>query len=239
MAWRTRRRDGARMGIWMISNVVGALAAFVVATISTLGYGGIVVLMAIESACIPLPSEIIMPFSGYLVSTGRFNLILVAIAGAVGCNVGSTLAYVVGYFGGRPLVLRWGSWVLMDARELDRAERFFARYGGITVLIGRLLPVVRTFISLPAGIARMPHLRFQLYSFLGSLPWCFVLAYIGMKLGERWDSDPRLRAVMHQFDAVVLVLLLAGAGWYVWRLRHRQRPTPAVEQASANTAPRR
>src|SRR5438552_1947985 len=128
--------------------------------------------MAIESACIPLPSEIIMPFSGYLVSTGRFDLALVATAGAIGCNVGSTIAYAIGYRGGRPLVERWGGIVLMGERELQVVEWFFERFGSIAVFIGRLLPVVRTFIALPAGIARMPQGKFQLYTFLGSWPWC-------------------------------------------------------------------
>ena len=111
---------------------------------------------------------------------------------------------------------------MLDHSDLDRAEHFFARYGGITVLIGRLLPVVRTFIALPAGIAGMPQMRFQLYTFLGSWPWCMALAYVGYVLGERWDSDPRLRDFMHRFDAVILVGLLALLAWYGWR-HWRQR----------------
>lgn len=206
----------------MLDSILTALASFIVGTISATGYLGIIGLMAIESACIPLPSEIIMPFAGYLASTGRFSLVLVATAGAVGCNLGSTLAYTVGRLGGRPLVERWGTYVLLDHGDLDRAERYFARYGGITVLIGRLLPVVRTFIALPAGMAGMPQLRFQLYTFLGSWPWCMALAYVGYVLGERWDSDPRLRDFMHRFDAVILVGLLALIAWYGWR-HWRQR----------------
>lgn len=163
----------------MLHNIPAALASFVIATISAGGYLGIAGLMAIESACIPIPSEIIMPFSGYLVSTGRFDLFLVATAGAVGCNIGSTLAYVVGRYGGRPLVEKWGAYILMSRRDLDITDRFFARFGGLAVLLGRLLPVVRTFIALPAGIARLPQLRFQIYTFVGSWPWCFGLAYIG------------------------------------------------------------
>ncbi|HUB95001.1 MAG TPA: DedA family protein [Stellaceae bacterium] len=200
----------------MLDGLIALVAGFVIATISSLGYAGILLMMAIESACIPLPSEIIMPFSGYLVSTGRFDLALVATAGAIGCNVGSTVAYAVGAYGGRPLVERWGGYVLVGRHELALAERFFARYGGITVFIGRLLPVIRTFIALPAGIARMPQLRFQLYTFLGSWPWCYALAYIGAKLGQRWDSDPRLKEIFHRFDAVILIVLLAAAAWYVW-----------------------
>lgn len=207
----------------MLQNIPAALASFVIATISAGGYLGIAGLMAIESACIPLPSEIIMPFSGYLVSTGRFDLLLVATAGAVGCNLGSTLAYFVGRYGGRPLVEKWGAYVLMSRRDLDITDRFFARFGGIAVLVGRLLPVVRTFIALPAGIARLPQLRFQIYTFIGSWPWCFGLAYIGYKLGERWNSDPRLQAIMHRLDLLVLALIALALCWYVWRHLRRGR----------------
>ena len=208
----------------MLERIIAPIAAFVVATISTLGYGGIVLLMAIESACIPLPSEVIMPFSGYLVSTGRFNLALVATAGAIGCNLGSTVAYAIGHFGGRRWVERWGSWVLVGRRELAAVDWFFARFGGIAVFVGRLLPVIRTFIALPAGIAHMPQLRFQLYTFVGSWPWCYALAYIGEQLGERWNSDPRLKDFMHRFDGVIVAIILAGVVWYVWsHLKHRVR----------------
>lgn len=207
----------------MLQQIPALLAGFVIATISASGYLGIVVLMAIESACVPLPSEIIMPFSGYLVSTGRFDLWLVATAGALGCNVGSTLAYLAGCFGGRPLVERWGRYILIGRRELAATDWFFLRYGGAAVLIGRLLPVVRTFISLPAGIARFPMLRFQIYTFIGSWPWCFALAYVGMKLGERWDTDPRLRAVLHRFDLVILAAIVLGVGWFLWHRLRRGR----------------
>jgi membrane protein DedA with SNARE-associated domain len=201
----------------LFDKVIAPLAALIVATISTMGYGGIVLLMAIESACIPLPSEIIMPFSGYLVFAGRFDLLLVATAGAVGCNVGSAAAYAVGYHGGRPLVEKWGAYLLISRRELELVDRFFTRFGGITVFVSRLLPVVRTFIALPAGVAHMPQLRFHLYTFLGSWPWCYALAYVGFKLGEQWDSDPRLKAFMHRFDAVIVGVLVLSLGWYVWR----------------------
>lgn len=204
--------------------MLAPVAAWIVAVISAAGYLGIAGLMAVESACIPLPSEVIMPFAGYLASTGRFSLALAATAGAAGCNVGSTLAYAVGARGGRPLVERWGRYVLLSPEDLDRTERFFRRFGGPAVLVGRLLPMVRTFIALPAGIARMPQLPFQLYTFVGSWPWCYALAYVGYLLRERWDSDPRLRAVMHRFDLAIVALLALGLGWSTWQhLRHRRR----------------
>ena len=208
----------------MVERLVTLVAAFVVATISQGGYLGIVLLMAIESACIPLPSEIIMPFSGYLVFTGRFDLALVATAGAIGCNVGSALAYAVGYFGGRPLVERWGGYLLLSRHELELADHFFERYGAITIFVCRLLPVIRTFIALPAGIVRMPQAKFHLYTFLGSWPWCYALAYVGYRLGEQWDTDPRLKQAFHDFHLVIvgaMALALAAYVWYRWKNRLR------------------
>ena len=200
----------------MLDHALSVLVSFVVAVISGGGYLGVTGLMAIESACIPLPSEIIMPFAGYLVSVGRFNLIGAATAGAIGCNIGSTIAYLVAAYGGRAAFERWGRYVLIRHEEIDRAEQFFARYGAVTVFVGRLLPVVRTFISFPAGLARMPMLKFQIYSFIGSWPWCLALAYVGMVLGARWDSDPTLRRLFHEFDAVIIAVVAAGCAWFIW-----------------------
>ncbi|MEJ2347340.1 MAG: DedA family protein [Gammaproteobacteria bacterium] len=198
----------------MFEQLLGLIAGFITATILQLGYGGIVLLMAVESACIPLPSEVIMPFSGYLVSTGDLRLWLVALAGAAGCVVGSLLAYALGFWGGRPLVEKYGKYVLISHHDLSLAERWFQRYGDITIFVGRLLPVVRTFIALPAGIARMPLWRFNLYTFVGSFIWCWVLAWIGLKLGAHWHT---LGGYFHRFSALIGALLVAGAVWYVWR----------------------
>lgn len=211
-------------GPGMIESILTVLATFIVAVISATGYIGIALMMAIESACIPLPSEVIMPFSGYLVSTGRFDLFLVATAGAIGCNIGSVFAYELGKRGGRPAIERWGRFVLIGPGELDAADRFFARFGGTAVLVGRLLPVIRSFIAFPAGIARMPLGRFHLYTFIGSWPWCFALAWVGMKLGAAWDSDPRIKAVFHSADAVIgVTLALAILAYVLHRLRGLKR----------------
>ena len=218
----------------MIEKIIATLAGFIIAVISKSGYLGVVLLMTIESACIPLPSEIIMPFAGYLVYkqaldplTGlTFNLFWVATAGAIGCNVGSVIAYEIGARGGRRLVERYGSYIFLSRHDLEMSERFFERFGGAAVFIGRLLPVIRTFIALPAGIARMPRLRFHIYTFAGSWPWCFGLAWIGMKLGEQWNKDPRLKQWFHRLDAVIIVLLLAGIVWFVWsHWKNRVRAT--------------
>ena len=208
----------------MIESLIANLGLFVISVISRLGYFGVTMLMAIESACIPLPSEVIMPFSGYLVHTGQFNLWLLAFMGALGCNLGSLVAYEIGYYGGRPLVERYGSYVLLGRHELDWTDRFFARFGDVTVLISRLLPVIRTFIALPAGISRMPRLRFHLYTFIGSFPWCLGLAYLGMKAGQHWDY---LGKYFHQFDKVIGAVILIGIIWFVWSHWQNRVRTPA------------
>ena len=200
----------------MIERIIGYLAGFIIAVISAGGYLGVVLLMAIESACIPLPSEIVMPFAGYLVSTGQFNLIAAATAGAIGCNLGSTIAYYVAVYGGRPVIERWGRYVLIRTSDLDRAERLFDRYGSAMVFVGRLLPVIRTFIAFPAGLARMRMLPFQIYTFVGSWIWCFALAYVGFILGDRWNSDPQFRRIYHALDIVVVVAILAGLCRFLW-----------------------
>ena len=214
----------------MTEKIVAALAHFIIMVISVSGYAGVLLLMAIESACVPLPSEIIMPFAGYLVHAGELKLLWVATAGALGCNLGSAVAYWVGAWGGRPFIAKYGRFVLLDHHDLDRAEHFFQRFGGITVFLARLMPVIRTFIALPAGIAKMPQLRFHLYTFLGSWPWCFALAYAGMKLGQAWDTDPRFKAIYHRFHLGVEVLLLAAIVWFVWT--HWRNRVRADEVAS-------
>ncbi|MDD5544426.1 MAG: DedA family protein [Acidobacteriia bacterium] len=191
----------------MITAVIEKLSVFIIAGISMLGYGGILVMMAIESACIPLPSEVIMPFSGYLVFTGRFNLWMVAIAGALGCNLGSAVAYYLGSHGGRPLIERYGRYVLLSQRDLEWADRWFEKYGDATVFFSRLLPIIRTFIAFPAGVVRMRLVRFHVYTFAGSLPWCLLLAYAGMKLGQRWSS---LKVYFHRMDLVLGILIVLG-----------------------------
>jgi len=207
----------------LIEGVITILSRFVISTISTLGYAGIVITMAIESACIPLPSEIIMPFSGYLVTTGQFTMLGVTLAGAVGNVIGSIAAYYVGVRGGRPFVERYGPYILLSRRDLDTADRWFAKYGEAAVFFSRLLPVVRTFISLPAGIARMNFPRFVAFTFFGSIPWCYGLGYIGVAMGERWDQ---LKEYFHQFDVVIGLGLALAIGYFVWSHWPRRAATP-------------
>jgi membrane protein DedA with SNARE-associated domain len=207
----------------MIDRLLSGLSALIIACISALGYGGIVLMMAIESACIPLPSEVIMPFSGSLVASGRFNLNLVAIAGAVGCLLGSYVAYFVGAYGGRRFLERYGRWVLIAPHELAAADKFFERWGSPAVFLSRMLPVVRTFIAFPAGVARMRLMPFTVYTLAGSYIWCLALAYAGFKLGQHWKE---LGPYFHRFDTAIGLLLVIGAGLLLYNRIKGMRATP-------------
>ena len=198
----------------MIGYFLSLVTNFIISAISLLGYTGVGALMAIESACVPLPSEVIMPFAGFLVAQGKFSLIGVALAGVLGCVVGSVVAYAVGIWGGRAFIEKYGKYVLISHHDLARADKFFNKYGSAAIFFSRLLPVARTFISLPAGIAKMNFSKFVIYTFLGSLPWCLALAYVGMVLGEHWNT---LGVYFHKFDAVIAAVILAFIVWYVRR----------------------
>ena len=197
----------------MSNRIFAAVSGFIITSIASLGYGGVIAMMAIESACIPLPSEIIMPFSGYLVHTGRFDLQMVAIAGAVGCLLGSYVAYYLGASGGRWFLLKYGRWVLIAPHEIALADWFFERWGKTAVFLSRLLPVVRTFIAFPAGVSRMRLLPFTVYTLAGSYLWCLALAYAGMKLGQHWEE---LAPYFHQFDAAIGILIVAAFALVVY-----------------------
>jgi len=187
--------------------------------ISQYGYWGIILLMALESATLPVPSEIVMPFAGFLVwEQGVMNLPGVILAGTIGCTLGSIAAYAVGYYAGRPVILRYGKYVLLSERHLVQAERWFARYGGKATFIARLLPIIRTVISLPAGISKMKFKPFVLYSFVGSLPWTAWLAYVGFWLGPNWEE---IGSVFRGMDILVVVGAVALIIWYVHAVRKR------------------
>jgi membrane protein DedA with SNARE-associated domain len=211
-----------------IEQIIAILAEFVIGVIEATGYLGVMLLMAIESACVPLPSELIMPFAGYLVSQGKMNLYLAATAGALGCNLGSVVAYEAGKRGGRPLVEKWGKYLLIGPDELDMADRFFQRWGSPAVFIGRLLPVIRTFIAFPAGVARMKLVPFHIYTFAGSWPFCFALAWLGKWLGEEWHGNPKVSAAFHSASGTIAVILFGLGVWYVW---HRVRAIRRAKQS--------
>lgn len=211
--------------------MLAALEAFLIPLFEQLylsiGYIGVVVAMAIESACIPLPSEIILPMAGWMVARGQFDLWLSALAGTLGCVLGSAVAYWVGAIGGRPILDRWGRYVLISTHDLEIADRWFQKYGEWAIFFSRLLPVVRTFISLPAGIARMNFGRFLLYTALGSFPWSLGLVYAGKELGDNWEQ---VRAVLHNFDYPIIAIIILAVGWYVYRhVSNLSRPARASE----------
>ena len=198
----------------MLEQLLSNIATWILGIISSMHYGGIVLLMAIESACIPLPSEIIMPFAGFLVSRGEMTLFGIALAGAIGCVVGSIPAYYLGLFGGRPLAEKFGKYVLISKKDLDMADRWFKNRGEIIIFVARLLPGVRTFIAFPAGMARMNMPKFIIYTFVGSFIWCWALGYIGVKAGENWES---LGKYFHQSHYVIIAGGLCFVSWYVWQ----------------------
>jgi membrane protein DedA with SNARE-associated domain len=203
----------------IIALLIGAIAAG--------GYTSVILLMAIQSACIPIPSEVIMPLAGYALAHTQLQLIILATVASLASNLGSIPAYWVGARGGRPMVERYGSYLLLSRHDLDRVDHFFERFGSIAVLIGRMLPIVRTFIAFPAGVAKMNQLRFHLYTFIGSWPWCYALAYVGMKLGAQWDTNPRFKEVFHRFHLGVEAVILLAAIWFIashWKNRIRTEP---------------
>jgi membrane protein DedA with SNARE-associated domain len=200
----------------IIALLIGAIAAG--------GYASVILLMAIQSACIPIPSEVIMPLAGYALAHTQLQLIILATVASLASNLGSIPAYWVGAKGGRPMVERYGSMMLLSRRDLDLVDHFFSKYGSITVLIGRMLPIVRTFIAFPAGVAKMNQLRFHIYTFIGSWPWCYALAWVGMKLGASWNTNPEFKAIFHRFHLAVEVVLVIGAVWFItshWKNRIR------------------
>src|SRR4030042_3429150 len=205
----------------MISDILAQLANFIIKIISDSGYFGITFLMALESACIPIPSEVIMPFAGYLVAIKKFSLIWVIIWGAIGNLTGSIIAYWAGAYGGRSFILKYGKYILLKQEELDKAQRFFDKYGNLSIFFSRILPIVRTFISFPAGIAKMSFRKFCFYTFIGSLIWSAILSYIGVFLGENWES---IGIYFRRFDWLILILLIVFVVLFLYKkLRKKQR----------------
>lgn len=199
----------------MIS-LVEFISNLIVSLISSLGYSGIFIAMALESACIPFPSEIIMPFSGFVVSEGKLGLLEITLTGALGNLFGSIVAYQVGLRGGRPFLEKYGKYALLNHKHLDLADDWFRKYGDRAVLISRVLPVIRTYISLPAGIAGMDFKKFAFYTFAGSLPWCLALGYTGVLLGPKWDS---LKGWFHVFDAIIIISIIGFLIFFIVKFR--------------------
>ncbi|MBM4237394.1 MAG: DedA family protein [Euryarchaeota archaeon] len=191
---------------------------FIKETILDLGYAGIAFLMALDGACVPVPSEIVMPFAGWLAYKGELDLIAVSLAGTIGCTLGSIATYAVGLYGGRAFILKYGKYVMLSERSLISAEKWFSKYGNSAVFFARLVPVIRSFISLPAGIAKMNFAHFTVLSFLGTLPWCFALAYAGYALGPSWEG---IVEVFRDLDVLILLGIVIILAWFLWRRRKK------------------
>src|SRR5579859_3944054 len=221
----------------LLSHLTDTLTILITNLYISTGLLGIVLAMAIESCCIPLPSEIVMPVAGILIASGKLlhgtstilSLVLVALAGAVGCLIGSIAAYAIGYSGGRPLMLKYGRYVLISQHDADKADAFFQRWGTATAFFSRMLPVVRTYISLPAGITKMNAVKFSIYTFLGSLPWCLLLAYLGYQLGSHYEQ---ISGPLHYLDGLIVVLVVVLVVLYVWRHIRNDRRARAEHAAT-------
>jgi membrane protein DedA with SNARE-associated domain len=198
-------------------NTIGALSDFIISVIARLSYAGVFVGMTLESIGFPVPSEVVMPFAGYVAWTGRMTLLGVSLAGTAGCLVGSLVAYYISLWGGRPLLDRYGKYILIRKRELDLAQDWFEKYGDRIVFVSRLLPVARTLVSYPAGIARMDVKKFSFYTVLGSFPFCLALAFAGALLGSHWADIERSFVYL---DLLVIAVIIGLAAYLVY---HRER----------------
>ncbi len=198
----------------MIDTILQGLINWIESVITALGPWGIALLMAIESCNIPLPSEAILPFAGYLVSKGVFSIHTAAIYGAIGCVIGSVPSYYLGYFGGRKFIEKYGKYFLISKHDLEIADKWVDKYGDWSFFICRMLPVVRTFISLPAGILKAKKRFFFTFTFLGSLVWSYLLVYVGVKAGQNTQS---LKHLWHKFDALIIVICLILGGIYIYK----------------------
>ena len=174
-------------------------------------------MMTLESSLLPIPSEIVMPFAGYLASTGRFNLIGTAVAGALGCNIGSTIVYYIGAWGGRPFTEKYGRYFFLTPKKVEKVERYFHRWGGATLLVTRMMPLLPAVVSLPAGFARMSMWKFQLYTFIGCFVWCLGLAVLGYEFGLAWKDQPWVKTAIHYLDIALAAVVVLALAYAVWR----------------------
>jgi membrane protein DedA with SNARE-associated domain len=197
----------------LLHNLIDPILQAIRDTVAAWGYMGVILMMAIESANVPLPSEAIMPTAGLLVQQSKMNIHLAALAGAIGCLIGSIPSYLLGLYGGRPFLQKHGRWLLLKEHDLELADRWVDRYGDITFFVCRILPVVRTFISFPAGVLRAHFGIFCLFTFVGSLIWCYFLTWVGIKFGENLDTFVHL---WHRFDLVIVLIVLGGFGYYLY-----------------------
>ena len=220
----------------MLVHLTDTLTTFITNMYATIGLAGIVLAMALESCCIPLPSEIVMPLAGIMLVEGKLlagvnswlGLVLVALAGAIGCLIGSMAAYGIGAAGGRPLMLKYGRYILISQHDADMADRFFQKWGGATAFFSRLMPIIRTYISLAAGITKMPFVKFCIYTFLGSFLWCILLAYVGTVVGNNLAV---LTPIFRSFEVIIIIALVILVALYIWRHIRNDRKARAEQAA--------
>ncbi|HMW91883.1 MAG TPA: DedA family protein [Candidatus Obscuribacter sp.] len=202
----------------MLHQLIDPILMWIKDSVAQGGYLAVVIMMAIESANIPLPSEAIMPTAGILVQQGKMNFHLAALAGAIGCVIGSIPSYLLGMYGGRPFLAKYGRYLLLKEKELELAEKWVDRWGDMTFFVCRMLPVVRTFISFPAGVLKAHFLMFNIFTFIGSLIWCYFLTWVGVYFGENMET---FRSIWHKFDLVIVIICVGGFGYYLYRhLKH-------------------
>lgn len=195
--------------------MIEGLVNIITSVISSIGYLGIAILMALESMLTPVPSEAVMPFVGYLVMQGKFLFLAAAIVSAIGCLVGGLISYCIGYYGGRPFVNKIGKYFLLDEHHLAWTENWFRKHGEKTIFFSRFIPIVRHFISIPAGTGKMSITKFSTYTLIGSFMWNSILMYAGIKLGENWDL---IHKYSTKIDMVLIMIILAGLAYYAWRM---------------------
>lgn len=210
----------------MLQQLLHPFILIVTGTIDSFGNWAVMALMALESANIPIPSEAILTYAGFLASKGLLNWHWAAFAGAVGCAIGGSLSYYLGLKLGRPFLMKHGKWFLLSPRDIELAEKFLTKYGEATYFISRLLPVVRTFIAFAVGISRGNFWRFNLYSFFGSWIWSYILVYIGVKLGDNWQS---VKPYWDRFSVIIVLLILIGIAWHIKRVFAAVKQTEVVE----------
>ena len=203
----------------MLDFITLPLANFVINAVETFSYAGIFVIMLLQSACVPIPSEIVLPFAGFMVGQAKFNFLPTLIASVLGCLTGGSLIFLLADKKGekfiRRLVKKYGKYLLIKEKELDEAEVRFEKYGEIIVFVGRMLPIVRTFLALPAGLSHMNYKKFLLFSFLGDTLWSALLIYIGSVMGKNWQQ---IGEIFHKFDLVILLTGILAVGLYI---RHK------------------
>jgi membrane protein DedA with SNARE-associated domain len=217
--------------VLLLASITDPLVEFATSVVADLGLPGIFVLMLVESACIPVPSEATMLFAGFNVSKGEYSLLAVTMVGSFANLVGSWIAYAVGYYGRVDILEKHGRKLHIKPSHLALADRWFERHGDLTVLVTRMLPIVRTFISLPAGVARMPFWRFSILTFVGCVPWVFMLTFIGQQVGSRWED---WKDSLHYFDYAVAAAIVLGVAWLVLRSRrNRGKGATPVPDAGA------